>query len=62
MNECLNPIMNIESLDKENWHLSILTSRYIFAIEIPYFPLNAQKTRFSLFLYDLRNWQKQTNK
>jgi hypothetical protein len=59
---CLNPIINIESLDKENWHLSIFTSRYIFATKIPNLLQSAQKTRFSLFLYDLRNWQKQTNK
>jgi hypothetical protein len=31
MNEYLNLIINIESLDKENWHLYVLTSMYIFA-------------------------------
>jgi hypothetical protein len=62
MNECLNPNVNIESLDKENWHLCILTSRYIFVIEIPYFPSNAQKIKIFFFLCDLKNWQKHTNK
>jgi hypothetical protein len=59
---CLNPITNIGSLDKENWHFSIFTSRYIFAAEIPNFLQSAHKTTFSFFFCDLRNWQKQTNK
>jgi hypothetical protein len=49
MNECLNPIIDIEILDKENYDLFVLTSRYIFVAKITYFLQNAEKTMFSIF-------------
>jgi hypothetical protein len=45
----------IRTRTRKIWHLSVLTSRYILLQK-------SHKTRFSFSRYDLKNWQKQTNK